>query len=142
MLCRRGPAGCPGVPSSRGCLTPASARAQGDKPMLLSVWWRAAYWYGFVAQFTVLPFHQARGAFCGPGRAPPCSAGDDGAVSSRVCAAAQEFADSGAFSWTDRFGSSLRNNLVFYAVLAVRPAAARHARSCASALLPNSRRTR
>ena len=54
----------------RGRLTPASAPAQGDKPMLLSVWWRAAYWYGFVAQFTVLPFHQARGVCCGPGRVP------------------------------------------------------------------------
>ena len=63
-------------------------------------------------------------------------------MSSRVRAASQEFADSGAFSWTDRFGSSLRNNLVFYAVLAVRPAAARRACSCASALLQTLCRTR
>ena len=34
--------------------------AQGKKPHLLSIWWRVAYWYGFVAQFTVLPFHQVR----------------------------------------------------------------------------------
>ena len=34
----------------------------------------------------------------------------------------QEFSDSGAFSWTDRVVSSLRNNLVFYAVLAERHA--------------------
>ena len=34
--------------------------AQGKKPHLLSIWWRVSYWYGFVAQFTVLPFHQVR----------------------------------------------------------------------------------
>ena len=31
---------------------------QGQKPHLLGIWWRIVYWYGFVAQFTVLPFHQ------------------------------------------------------------------------------------
>ena len=56
---------------------------------MLSLWWRIAYWYGFFAQFTLLPFHQ-------------------------------EFADSGHFTWADRASASLRNNLIFYAVLAVR----------------------
>ena len=56
---------------------------------MLSLWWRVAYWYGFLAQFTLLPFHQ-------------------------------EYADSGHFTWADRASASLRNNLIFYAVLAVR----------------------
>ena len=55
---------------------------------MLSVWWRVAYWYGFAAQFTALPFHQ-------------------------------EFADSGHFTFLDRCRTSLRNNLIFYAILAV-----------------------
>lgn len=56
---------------------------------MLSIWWRVAYWYGFAAQFTALPFHQ-------------------------------EYADSGHFTFLDRCSTSLRNNLIFYAVLAVR----------------------
>ncbi|KAK9804797.1 hypothetical protein WJX72_005995 [[Myrmecia] bisecta] len=59
---------------------------QDQGPTLLSIWWRAAYWYGFAAQFTVLPFHQ-------------------------------EMADSGHFALRDRLASSLKNNLMFYAVL-------------------------
>ena len=31
---------------------------QGQSPQLLVTWWQLAYWYGFAAQFTLLPFHQ------------------------------------------------------------------------------------
>ena len=61
---------------------------QGRQPHVLSLGWRVAYWYGFLAQFMLLPFHQ-------------------------------EYADSGHFTWADRATASLRNNLIFYAVLAV-----------------------
>ena len=103
--------------------------AQGKKPHLLSIWWRIAYWYGFVAQFTVLPFHQARGCLL-HALAVACVTCENGkhyeAVMRKytycVGTHVQEFSDSGAFSWTDRVVSSLRNNLVFYAVLAERRA--------------------
>ena len=61
---------------------------QGTHPELLKVWWRVAYWYGFVVMFTLLPFHQ-------------------------------EYSDSGHFHVADRCLQSLKNNLIFYAVLAV-----------------------
>ena len=75
-----------------GVLNPSlqvmSCALQGRQPHVLSLCWRVAYWYGFLAQFTLLPFHQ-------------------------------EYADSGHFTWADRATASLRNNLIFYAVLAV-----------------------
>ena len=62
---------------------------QGEHPGLLRLGWQVSYYYGFAAQFTLLPFHQ-------------------------------EYADSGHFAVRDRLLTSLRNNLIFYAVLAVR----------------------
>ena len=66
------------------------ALVQGQSPQLLVTWWQLAYWYGFAAQFTLLPFHQ-------------------------------EYADSGHFTVGDRINTAIRNNLIFYAVLVVRP---------------------
>ena len=104
-LCTRG---------REACLLPDSdsgpALLQNRRPHVLSLWWRAAYWYGFFAQFTLLPFHQVRQ------RSPARAA----ASKSELRAAAwQEFADSGHFTWADRAKTSVRNNLLFYAVLAV-----------------------
>ena len=39
-------------------MTSTCAAEQGRQPPVLSHFWRWAYWYGFLAQFTVLPFHQ------------------------------------------------------------------------------------
>ncbi|KAK9795930.1 hypothetical protein WJX73_006763, partial [Symbiochloris irregularis] len=38
--------------------TDVASTLQGRQPSVLSQGWRMAYWYGFIVQFTILPFHQ------------------------------------------------------------------------------------
>ena len=81
--------------------------------------WRISYWYGFIAQFTILPFHQE---YADSGEAtisPPKQLKVPYWERLKCRREILTFCTAGEFTVLARIGTAIKNNLIFYAILTV-----------------------